>query len=271
MTRVPRIGSVGLFLTFAAAAVLAMQSAHGFLPGPRAGSYWGRLAILTCGAILLVAATRWLLARDGIRRDQLGLGPSHRSGAAFLIGSAMGAVHILALTIGLYMVAPFEMSRGPLTVGEVGLAGAEYLAGNFLEELLFRGYLLIALAHWVGVTRAIWLLALPFGLFHLPGLDPWALVKMLLTTGAMHFVYAYVFLITRSLWAAVAMHAVGNTLLHKVLGSGEPAFLDLHYQRALPATVDAPFLVFFGVSALFAVILARILVARRDADWLTTR
>ena len=49
---------------------------------------------------------------------------------------------------------------------------------------------------------------------------------MMLTTGAMHFVYAYVFLATRSLWTAVSMHALGYKLLHQVFGTGGPALLE---------------------------------------------
>ena len=89
---------------------------------------------------------------------------------------------------------------------------------------------------------------------------------MILTTGAMHFVYAYAWLANRSLMTAVALHAVGNTLLHEVVGTGKPAALTLHFSRPVPE--DVLFLVFFGVSALFAVVLSRLPASRRGASWL---
>jgi uncharacterized protein len=133
---------------------------------------------------------------------------------------------------------------------------------------VFRGYLLIALAQWLGTTRALWLLALPFGLFHLPGLDVFALSKMILTTGAMHFVFAYAYLASRSLWAAVSLHAVSNTLLHTIIGTGKPAMFSLQFRHDLPAGVDMPFLVFFGAASAFALLLSRLPQARRGAAWL---
>ena len=127
----------------------------------------------------------------------------------------------------------------------------------------------MVLARWLGTTPAIWLLALPFGLFHFQGLDALALAKMMLTTGAMHFVYTYVFLATRSLWAAIAMHALGNTLLHELLGVDRPGFLSVQFTRELPTAVDGTFAVFFGVTAAVAIGLSRLGATRRGAACLT--
>lgn len=265
---IPRPGSIALFLLLAAVTVLAMQVTHGFFPGNRPGALWGRFAGQVAALALLILGSRWLLARDGLPRDQLGLGTGVRSRAAFLIGAALAVSHILALMVGMYAVAPFELSRGALPGTDVGLAAVGYLTGNFAEELAFRGYLLVALARWMGTTPALWLLALPFGLFHFPGLDAEALGKMVLTTGAMHFVYAYVFLATRSLWAAIACHAVGNTLLHSVIGIGKPAFLSVHYQRDFPSGIDAPFWIFWGVSVSLALVLAKLPATKRGVAWL---
>jgi membrane protease YdiL (CAAX protease family) len=182
------------------------------------------------------------------------------------VQAGLAGLHILLLIAALFACAPFEISAGPLPVAAVAIAGVGYLTGNFVEELLFRGYVLIMLARWLGTARAVWLLALPFGLFHFPGLDALALGKMILTTGAMHFVYAYAWLANRSLMTAVALHAVGNTLLHEVVGTGKPAALTLHFSRPVPE--DVLFLVFFGVSALFAVVLSRLPASRRGASWL---
>jgi membrane protease YdiL (CAAX protease family) len=133
---------------------------------------------------------------------------------------------------------------------------------------VFRGYLIIALTQWLGITRALWLLAVPFGLLHVPGLDALAAFKMMLTTGAMHFVFAYAYLATRSLWAAVSLHAVVNTLLHSVVGVGEPAALTVNFLHVLPTSVDAPFLVFFGTAASVALLVSRLPQVKRAVAWL---
>jgi hypothetical protein len=257
-----------LFLLLAAVAILAMQTAHGFFPGDRALAHLGRLLCLVGGIAVMIIGSRWLLKRDGLPADRLGLAITPAHGRAFLIGSAVAVTHILLLLAALHLVMPFELQPGPLPARSVAIAGVGYLAGNFVEELLFRGYLLIVLAQWLGTARAIWLLALPFGLFHFPGLDLMALGKMILTTGAMHFVYAYAFLATRSLWSAVALHAVGNTLLHEVVGVGNPAALSLHYSRDFPTSLDLPFLVFFGITALLALVMSRLPATRRGQAWL---
>jgi membrane protease YdiL (CAAX protease family) len=262
----PRLSSLCLFLALAGAAIAALQLGHTFFPGDRGLAVTGR-ALCTLAAIgVLFVGSRRLLKRDGLPADPLALGIAARHARAFGIGAGIAFAHILLLLAALFVFTPFEIGAGPLPVAAVAIAGVGYLTGNFVEELVFRGYLLIVLAQWLGTTRAIWLLALPFGLFHFPGLDRLALGKMLLTTGAMHFVYAYAWIATRSLAATVALHAVGNTLLHEVVGTGKPAALTFHFSAPAPDHVH--FVVFFGVSALLAFLLSRLPATRRGASWL---
>jgi uncharacterized protein len=262
----PRPSSLYLFLALACAAVVALQLGHAHFPGDHWFARTGRALCAVVAATALIVGSRRLLERDGLEADRLALGVGARHARAFMIGAGIACAHILVLVAALFVVAPFEIGAGPLSVGAVAAAGVGYLTGNLVEELLFRGYLLIVLARWLGTTRALWALALPFGLFHLPGLDALALGKMLLTTGAMHFVYAYAWIATRSLAAALALHAVGNTLLHEVLGTGGPAALAIHFLGPVPD--GWAFLVFFGISALLAILLSRLPASRRGARWL---
>lgn len=262
----PRPSSILLFLALAVLAIAGLQLGHTFFPGDRATAHIGRNLCSIFGIGVLFTGTRRLLRRDGLDAGLLPLGWKAWHARAFLIGGALACVHILMLMAAIFVIAPFELRLGPLPPEAVALAGVGYLTGNFVEELLFRGYLLIAVARWMGTTRAIWLLAVPFGLFHFQGLDGPTLGMMMLTTGAGHFLFTYAWLATRSLWAAVAMHAVGNTLLHTVVGMGGPAALSIHYLR--PLSGMTAFLVFFGVSALFAILLSRLPASRRGAAWL---
>ena len=261
-----RAASLGLFLALAGAAILALQLAHTLFPGDRGFAVTGRMLCTVAAIVALVVGSRRLLKRDGLAADRLALGVGPAHAIAFVIGVGIAVAHILLLLAALFVFAPFEIGSGPLPTAAVAVAATGYLTGNFVEELLFRGYLLIVLARWLGTTRALWLLAVPFGLFHFPGLDALALAKMMLTTGAMHFVYAYAWLATRSLVAAVALHAVGNTLLHEAVGIGKPAALALRFAQPVPD--DVLFVVFFGVSAGMAILLSRLPATRRGVAWL---
>jgi uncharacterized protein len=267
----PRLTSVVFFIALIGIAIGAMQMSHGLFPGARAGAHAGRLLCSAAAVWFLIAGSRKLLQRDQLPADRLGLAFTAAHGKAFALGMIIACTLILALLVVFYLVTPFELLKGPLPPSAVPAAALDYLAGNFVEELAFRGYLLIALAQWLGTTRALWLLALPFGMIHFPGLDAVALLKMLLTTGAMHFVFAYAYLATRSLWAAVSLHAISNTLLHTVVGVGEPATLSVRFLRDLPESVDAPFLVFFGTATAFALTLSRLPPTRTGAAWLERR
>ena len=92
---------------------------------------------------------------------------------------------------------------------------------------------------------------------------------MILTTGAMHFLFAYAYLGTRSLWAAVSLHAFANVLLHAVSGFGPgPAAFSVVLFDPLPGRFDLLFVVFFLTPAVSAVVLSRLPAVRRGAAWL---
>jgi len=264
----PRPTSVAAFLALSGIAVVTMIVGSGFFPGDQAGAHLGRLFCSIAALALLIAGSRQLLQRDQLAPDRLGLGFTAAHGKAFLWGVAIACALILVLLGGFYLLAPFGLLRGSLPLAALPAATLDYLVGNSGEELLFRGYLLIALAQWMGTTRALWALAVPFGLFHFPGLDAVALIKMMLTTGAMHFVFAYVYLATRSLWASISLHGISNALLHSVVGTGKPAVLSIHFHRELPDSVDGPFLVFFGTALAFALALSRLPQVKRGSAWL---
>ena len=260
------LSSLGLFLGLAIASITVLRLAHTLFPGDRWIALAGRTLCTTAVIAVLILGSRRLLQRDGLPAERLALGVSAWHARAFAIGAALAVGHIVLLLAALFVLAPFEISAGPLPAASVAIAGVGYLTGNFVEELVFRGYLLIVLAQRFGTAGAAWLLALPFGLFHFPGLDLIALGKMVLTTGAMHFVYAYAWIAARSLAAAVAMHAVGNVLLHEVVGTDKPAALSLQFSK--PVDDGALFPVFLGISVLLAILLSQLPASRAGAAWL---
>jgi uncharacterized protein len=250
-------------------ATVALSGAGSLFPGDRTGAILGRAAGYLAIVAFLIAGTVWLLKRDGLPSDVLGLAPSAAHARAFLLGILAACVLIAVLVAALYAAAPFEWRAGSRPASSVVLAALTYLCGNAGEELLFRGYAFIGLARRVGTRAALWLLALPFGLFHAPGLDALALGKMVLTTGAMHFVFAYAYLGTRSLWAAISLHAFANLLLHSVSGLGQgPAAFDVVLRTPPQVAFDLPFAVFLGSAVVVAIMMSRIPAVRRGAAWL---
>jgi uncharacterized protein len=264
-----RASSWLLFAILFVVSVAAVIGVGSVFTGSRTGAYLGRAAGYLAVAALLIAGSIRLLKRDHLPADGLGMALNAAHARAFLLGSLGACVLMAVLLAALYAWMPFEWQRGSRSGSSVALEGLSYLCGNAVEELLFRGYALIALARAFGTARAIWLLALPFGLFHAPGLDALALGKVILTTGAMHFVFTYAYLGTRSLWAAMALHALANLLLHAVSGFGQgPSALDVVLQRPLPAGVDLPFSTFFFSATAMALVMSRLPAVRAGAAWL---
>jgi uncharacterized protein len=250
---------------FAGLALIAtgLRFATAFFPGDRIGAYWARIACTSFAVMLLIAGSRWLFHREGFERDPLGLKPTVAHIVSFLIGIGCAVILIAALAAALYLVVPFHWERGSRSIVSVLMEAQAYFWGNFTEELIFRGYALLALARVLGTRCAVWCTALPFGLYHFPGLEGMTLLKMIVTTGTMHFVFAYAFLGTRSLWAAITLHVAANVLLHTVTGlSGQPALFEPVLAATLPTTFDASFWLFFGIAVVSAIALARLAALR---------
>lgn len=275
MTQLPsararaRASSWLLFVLLTVLSAAALNGVGAVFTGDRIGATLGRAAGFLAIAALLIAGSIRLLERDELPADRLGLAPTGPHARAFLVGIVGACLFMAVLIAALAVASPFEWQPGSRSIRDVGLAGLSYLCGNFVEELLFRGYALIALARVIGTTRALWILALPFGLFHAPGLDAMALGKMILTTGAMHFVFAYAYLGTRSLWAATSLHALANLLLHAISGWGQGASaFDVVLHRPLPVSIDLPFVVCLTSTAGIALLTSRMPAVRRGVVWL---
>ena len=152
------------------------------------------------GVALLLHGSRRLLERDGFPADALGLQLTPVNAKGFALGIAGGVLLIVLMTVTLAAQVPIHWERGSLSLTDAALVAHTYFWTGFGEELIFRGYALVTLAHFLGPRKAVWALALPFGLFHLPGMGiGLAAVKMIATTSAMSMIFSYSFIITRTL------------------------------------------------------------------------
>ncbi|MCZ6539880.1 MAG: CPBP family intramembrane metalloprotease [Chloroflexi bacterium] len=134
----------------------------------------------------------------------------------YLFGLGMWLVGLAAL-IGWAQVViwlDFDLLLPPDTANDVlSQAGGSIVltillvavAGPVAEEIFFRGFVLNGLLKRFGVGRALLLSSLLFGLFHI---DPGAIVP----TFALGIVLGWVYLKTGSIWPAMFVHALHNTV-----------------------------------------------------------
>jgi membrane protease YdiL (CAAX protease family) len=245
------------------AAVLRMLAILAWMSFPERGvfAHSARVIIPLLVVVGLIVLNRKLLMREGFPRDTLGLG--FRRIGWFFAGGILIVPIIFAMAGALWLLVPFHWERGGMTESQLAWKTAEYLAGNFGEELVFRGYLLVVLARYLGMMRALMIGALLFGVFHLPGLSGTEAIKMICTTGALSFVFAYGYVLSGSLWTAVGLHVFGNVILHEVLGmSGESGIATMVFHEPWPRSYDPAFLVWLGVS-IPLVVIGAVIVRRK--------
>lgn len=250
--------SIGLFLVLAAGAWLLNVGAQMVFPSQNLLPYIIRTTVLALTIVITVAGSIRLLKQNCLPAEALGLSLSIRSLFDFLLGACIAVIFLWLIGIVLYVFVPFHFTTGPLSDIEVFKQCYSYFWGNFLEELIFRGFLLIVLSNLMGWRSAVLVLALPFGLFHLPGLGfGMEGLKMIVSTATGSLIFSYAFISTHSLWTAIGVHVMGNILLHTVTGldgAGRAMFLP-SFEDNFPAGYDVGFLPFMIGAAIAACLL----------------
>lgn len=188
-----------------------------------------RMAVPT--EIALALAVAWAVRRSGLGwREALAWRPFE---ARHVVPLGLILIGSLTVFTELYVViqkivpvpGPFESALAELleirgTVDAVATIGVAVILAPVLEEALFRGVILQGLARRYGPRAATVWTAIFFALFHL--YNPWQIVP----TFFLGIVLAWIVLTTRSLPAAIGIHAAFNAaslaLFAADLGSGAP-------------------------------------------------
>ena len=133
----------------------------------------------------------------------------------YLGGIAVGCLLIATIWAVMYLIYPFEIIKNSYSKINPVADIISYSLGNTLEELLFRGFILVASVKLVGKVGGVLFVSLLFGLFHLQGtgLSVEGL-SMVLTTFTMSLLFISVIYYTASIWTAATLHITGNLLLH---------------------------------------------------------
>jgi uncharacterized protein len=181
--------------------------------------YLARTTLAAIAVLIIIVGSIRLLKQNHLSAEALGLYLSRKSFFYFLLGVFIALVVLTFMGLILYIFVPFRFVTG--TLNGLGLLkeSYSYFWGNFLEELIFRGFPLIILNQLLGWRKAVWIMALPFGLFHLPGLGFSSEgLKMIITTASYSFIFSYSFILTGSLWTAIGVHVASNIILHSITG-----------------------------------------------------
>ena len=238
-----QLNSASIVIFIVAAFAAWEMNIFGQLGFPSANwlSYFIRTPITLLTDFLLLFLSVRLLEKNRIPSEALGLAPN----AMFpnLLYGFLIAVVSLALIEGLlYPLAPYTFRHGLLGRTAVLQEACSYCVGNFLEELMFRGFLLVILSRFAGWRLAIVIMALPFGLFHLQGLGmSMAGWKMAASTAIYSFVFSLSYILTGSMWTATSAHVTSNILLHVLfaLDGGHRAMFVQVFPRVVHNTVRA--------------------------------
>lgn len=172
---------------------------------PRSFSVFHPVAML--GVVLGV--TLLFLWRDARPASVLGLDPSWRRLGQLVAGFGGGVLLIVLIALCLRVLLDLPWQRNPgFSLATAGFSLLWLLAGNGVEELVFRGYgferMIAAIGHW----RAQLLTALIFAVFHIVNGWSWQVALVGTTIGSLLF--GLVFVRWQSVPAAVGVHAAVN-------------------------------------------------------------
>ncbi len=176
-------------------------------------NFWVRTTFILLADALLLYVTYTSLKRNGIPVAAMGLSIEKRLYKDALIGVAIAIATITTMAMVLSLFVPYHFVYRSLSAGYILKESYSYILGAMLEELLFRGFLLLMFAKRFGWRAGLLIMALPFGLYHLAGG-----LSMVVSTTIFSFIFGLSFVLTGSLWTAVFLHATVNILLHTITG-----------------------------------------------------
>ena len=135
----------------------------------------------------------------------------------YLGGIVVGCFLIAAIWGIIYLIYPYEIIKNSYSKINLATEIISYSLGNSLEELFFRGFILLASVKFFGKIGAVLFVSLLFGLFHLQGTGLTANgLSMVMTSFTMSLLFISVIYYTTSIWTAVTLHITGNFLLHSL-------------------------------------------------------
>jgi uncharacterized protein len=135
----------------------------------------------------------------------------------YLCGIIMGCFSIATIWGIIYLIHPFEIIKNLNSKNNLAIDIISYTLGNTLEELFFRGFILLGSVKLFGKIVGVLFVSLLFGLFHLQGTGLTVNgLSMVMTSFTMSLLFISMIYYTTSIWTAVTLHVTGNFLLHSL-------------------------------------------------------
>ncbi|MGV3774388.1 MAG: CPBP family intramembrane glutamic endopeptidase [Verrucomicrobiales bacterium] len=253
------------FVILAFTCIFSFIAGEMFLSGSGTIPLSARSLLAAAGVAVLAVGSNRLLKRQSGEEDALGIKFSAKAITGFSAGFAGGFLLVAVIGGCLWIFIPFHFERGTLLLSQVAPAATKFFLSNTGEELVFRGFLLLALVRAWGLRAGLATVALLFGLFHLFGLSGINAVKMVFTTASASFLFAAVFLWTRTLWTAVGLHVSMNLALHTVSGlDGGVAYFKPVLYSAYPQQYDPGFWIFLVAPVTIALVIFKRMEAKKQ-------
>lgn len=175
-----------------------------------AGEAWLWLVGMVCGSAVSVLGYLWVVGKigkfpgDGMK--------GRRKSVEFLMGAAVGFGLMALSVVGIWLLGGYQVhGLNPLPVAATTLvfALAMGIGAGFMEEILFRGFLLRVFDAWWGWLPALAVTSVLFGLVHItnPEATVFGAVAIMFEAGIL---LGAAFLLTRRLWLAIGIHTGWN-------------------------------------------------------------
>lgn len=181
-------------------------------PGEGAGMLVTALGLIVAALVGYAVMTTWLE-----RRRPVELHPARISG--LLGGLALGAACVLTCAAIAWALGGLSV-EGSRPFTEIPWLTDIIMTGFFaavVEEIFFRGIVFRFLDLWLGSWIAVFASAVIFGSVHAFA-DEATLISTVATIVEAGLLFAVVYLLTRSLWWVIGLHAAWNSVLSNVLG-----------------------------------------------------
>lgn len=172
--------------------------------------------------LLLVAIL--LGKRLGYGWDALGFKPETLRSLDLLTGFVASAVSGVLCFALLIWQTDAKVITNPYTSGQFLTASWWTLRSVLIEELAFRGILLLILWRYLGIHKAAVISAVIFGVYHWGSYgvfgDPYRMAEVFVLTAVGGLMFAYAFLFTRSFYLPVGLHLGWNLVSVVVFSEG---------------------------------------------------
>ena len=170
--------------------------------------------------LLVIIVVSWVLLHFIEKKhiDALGIVPSVNRISQFLIGLLV--ITIIVFT-NIYIETVFvevEWELKTIDYKTIFDAFIYHIKSALTEDLVFRGAILYILIQRIGATKAIWLSAIVFGIYHwfsygILGERVILLAYVLLITGFTGYVWSYSFYKTKSIMLGLGFHLGYNLVM----------------------------------------------------------